>query len=86
MFFIIIGLIFYMKDKIKDDIVLLIMLYVLFGILMILITVGNVQFKYPFLIIMLPFAANFIYSIFCKQKKIILLSEHSTQCRENIII
>jgi len=70
MFFILIGLIFYMKNKIKDDIVLLILLYVLFGILMILITVGNIRFKYPFLIIMLPFAANFIYSIFCKQKNI----------------
>lgn len=70
MIFIIIGLIFYMKDKIKKDIVLIISLYVLFGILMILITVGNVRFKYPFLIIMLPFAANFIYSKFCKQKNI----------------
>ncbi len=70
MFCIIIGLIFYMKNKIKDDIVLLILLYVLFGVFMILITVGNVRFKYPFLIIMLPFAANFIYSIFYKQKNI----------------
>ena len=65
----IIGIIIYKKNIIKSEITPIIILYVLLGIIMILIVVGNVRFKYPYLIILLPFAANYIYQITQRLKK-----------------
>lgn len=59
----IIGIIIYKKNILKSEIIPIIILYVLLGIVMILIVVGNVRFKYPYVIILLPFAANYIYQI-----------------------
>jgi hypothetical protein len=65
----IIGIIIYKKNIIEREIVLIIILYVILGIVMILIVVGNVRFKYPYLIILLPFAANYIYQLTERVKK-----------------
>jgi len=65
----IIGIIIYKKNFIKSETTPIIILYVLLGIVMILIVVGNVRFKYPYLIILLPFAANYIYQITERVKK-----------------
>jgi len=65
----IIGIITYKKNILKSEIVPIIILYVLLGIVMILIVVGNVRFKYPYLIIFMPFAASFIYQITERVKK-----------------
>ena len=59
----IIGNIIYRKNILKSEIITIIILYVLLGIVMILIVVGNLRFKYPYTIILLPFAANYIYQI-----------------------
>jgi hypothetical protein len=64
-----IGIIIYKKNFIKSETTPIIILYVLLGIVMILIVVGNVRFKYPYLIILLPFAANYIYQITERVKK-----------------
>ena len=66
---IIIGIFIYKKNILKNEIVPIIFLYVLFGIVMILLVVGNVRFKYPYLIILLPFAANYIYQLTERVKK-----------------
>jgi hypothetical protein len=66
---IIMGIFIYKKNILKNEIVPIIFLYVLFGIVMILLVVGNVRFKYPYLIILLPFAANYIYQITERVKK-----------------
>ena len=58
--FIILGTFNYFKSKSKDEIISIILLYVILGIAMILITVGNPRYKYPFITIMIPFAAYFI--------------------------
>jgi hypothetical protein len=63
------GIFIYKKNILKNEIVPIIFLYVLFGIVMILLVVGNVRFKYPYLIILLPFAANYIYQITERVKK-----------------
>jgi hypothetical protein len=65
----IIGIIVYKKNIIKSEITPIIILYVLFGIVMIIIVVGNLRFKYPYVIILLPFAANYIYQITERAKK-----------------
>ncbi len=65
----IIGIITYKKSIFKSEIIPIIILYVLLGIVMILIVVGNVRFKYPYVIILLPFAANYIYQITERVKK-----------------
>ncbi|MGB5848260.1 MAG: glycosyltransferase family 39 protein [Ignavibacteriaceae bacterium] len=65
----IIGIIIYKKNILKSEIIPIIILYVLLGIVMILIVVGNVRFKYPYLIILLPFAANYIYQLTERVKK-----------------
>ncbi len=44
---IIIGIFIYKKNILKNEIVPIIFLYVLFGIVMIFLVVGNVRFKYP---------------------------------------
>lgn len=66
---IIMGIIIFKKEIVKSEIVPIIFLYVLFGIVMILLVVGNVRYKYPYLIILLPFAANYIYQILERVKK-----------------
>ena len=66
---IIMGIILYKKEKVKREIVPIIFLYVLLGIVMILLVVGNVRFKYPYLIILLPFAANYLYQLTERVKK-----------------
>ncbi len=66
---IIIGIIIYKKNIIKSEIAPIIILYVILGIVMILITVGNVRYKYPYIIILLPFAANYIYQLTERVKK-----------------
>ncbi|MCH6576039.1 MAG: hypothetical protein IH795_12725, partial [Bacteroidetes bacterium] len=66
---IIIGLIIYKKKIIKSEIAPIIILYVILGIIMILMVVGNVRYKYPYLIILLPFAANYIYQLTERVKK-----------------
>jgi hypothetical protein len=65
----IIGILIYKKNILKSEIVPIIILYVLLGIVMILLVVGNVRFKYPYMIILLPFAANYIYQITKRVKK-----------------
>jgi hypothetical protein len=65
----IMGIIIYKRNILKNEIVPIIILYVLFGIVMILLVVGNVRFKYPYLIILLPFAANYIYQLTERVKK-----------------
>ena len=62
-------IIIYKKNIVKSEIIPIIMLYVLLGIVMILIVVGNVRFKYPYMIILLPFAANYIYQLTGRVKK-----------------
>ncbi len=54
------GVIIYKKHKNKSEIAPIMILYSLLGIVMILLVVGNVRYKYPYLIILLPFAANYI--------------------------
>lgn len=66
---IIIGLIIYKKKIIKSEIAPIIILYVILGIIMILMVVGNVRYKYPYLIILLPFAANYLSQFTEKAKK-----------------
>jgi len=66
---IIMGIILYKKEKVKKEIIPIIFIYVLFGIVMILLVVGNVRFKYPYLIILLPFAAIYIYQLTERVKK-----------------
>jgi hypothetical protein len=65
----IVGIITYKKNILKSEFIPIIILYVLLGIVMILIVVGNVRFKYPYIIILLPFAANYIYQITERFKK-----------------
>jgi hypothetical protein len=65
----IIGIIIYKKNIIKSEVTPIIILYVLIGIVMIIIVVGNLRFKYPYVIILLPFAANYIYQITERVKK-----------------
>ena len=50
----------YKKYMNKSELALIIILYTFLGIVMILLAVGNVRYKYPYLIILLPFAANYI--------------------------
>jgi hypothetical protein len=65
----IIGIITYRENILKSEIVPVIFLFVLLGIVMILIVVGNVRFKYPYMIILLPFAANYLNQITERFKK-----------------
>ena len=65
----IIGIITYRKNILRSEIVPVIFLFVLLGIVMILIVVGNVRFKYPYMIILLPFAANYINQFTERVKK-----------------
>jgi len=65
----IMGIIIYKRNILKSEIVPIIILYVLLGIVMILLVVGNVRFKYPYMIILLPFAANYIYQLTERVKK-----------------
>ncbi|HSW55163.1 MAG TPA: glycosyltransferase family 39 protein [Ignavibacteriaceae bacterium] len=60
------------KKKLNMDLNSLILLFVVFATLMIMITVGSPRYKYPMIILLLPFAASYIDMKFglTKQKNV----------------
>ncbi|MDX1371995.1 MAG: hypothetical protein R3321_05970, partial [Nitrososphaeraceae archaeon] len=65
LFFIILVLgLFKIRKEIRINFpYLLPILFVLIGILMIMVTVGTPRYKYPFVIVMIPFAASYLYNL-----------------------
>jgi hypothetical protein len=57
---IILGVVDLIKRKQSNKGIILILLFSLFTILMIMVTVGTPRYKYPAFILLLPFAANYI--------------------------
>ncbi|HEY6626228.1 MAG TPA: hypothetical protein VIZ21_04680, partial [Ignavibacteriaceae bacterium] len=54
------GIYILFKKKLNTDLNSLILLFVVFATLMIMITVGSPRYKYPMIILLLPFAASYI--------------------------
>jgi hypothetical protein len=57
---IILGIYQLLRKKLYNDGTLLILLFSLFSILMIMVTVGTPRYKYPIIIMLLPFAAYYL--------------------------
>lgn len=58
------GIYNYLKSKESTEIINLILLFCVFAILMIMITVGSPRYKYPVIILLMPIAANFLATKF----------------------
>jgi hypothetical protein len=52
------------RRKMNNEIIYIILLFVIFATLMIMITVGTPRYKYPMFILLLPFAANYLQTKF----------------------
>jgi hypothetical protein len=56
--------IFWFVDQVKkknfDEYIVIHLLFVLIGILMIMVTVGTPRYKYPFIIVMIPFISSYL--------------------------
>lgn len=57
---IVLGIIQIKRDKLSNDGVKLILFFSIISIFIIMVVFGSPRFKYPFFILMLPFAANYI--------------------------